>query len=167
MTDDSTPWYRQFWPWFILSPLIFVVIAGFSMIYLAVITSDGAVIDNYYKDGLTIVERTEQDEWAANNNLSAQLQSLGEQVQLRLHGDLPSAPETLTLRYVFSTQASRDTLVTLRRAADGRYLGSLPEAISGRRGLLLEPAGGNQPWRLHGEATLPSPTIVQLLPKVE
>lgn len=167
MIDENTPWFRQFWPWFILSPLILVVFAGFWMIYIATVTHDGAVVDNYYKDGLSIIERTSQDEWAAGKNLHARLQTLGQEVQLRLTGDLEVQPQTLSLLYVFPTQASRDVEVSLERAADGRYLGRLPEPISGQRALLLQSTLGEQTWRLHGKARLPSATIVSLTPKLE
>lgn len=165
--STTTPWFKQFWPWFILSPLILVVFAGFWMIYIATVTHDGAIVDNYYKDGLSIVERTEQDQWAAKQNLSAQVQTLDERVQLRLNGDLESWPDALTLLYVFKTKASRDVEVRLERSPDGRYLGRLPEPVNGDRDLLLEPVDSDTHWRLHGQASLPSSTIQKLQPKVE
>lgn len=167
LTDANTPWYRQFWPWFILSPLILVIMAGFWMIYIATVTSTGVVVDNFYKDGLSIVERTEQDEWAARRNLTAQLQSIGDRVQLRLGGELDNPPQALSLLFVFSTQASRDVRVRLERSADGRYTGRLPESIEGTRQLLLEPVNSDQAWRLHGDMRLPSSSIVSLQPRVE
>lgn len=167
MIDENTPWYRQFWPWFIFSPLIFVVVACFWMLYIATVTHDGAVIDNYYKDGLSVIERTQQDEWAAEKNLTARVQALGSEIQLRLDGDLETQPDSLTLTYVFSTQASRDVEVPLTRASDGRYLGRLPEPVNGRRELLLESSGGDNAWRLHGRIDMPTSAIVSLTPKVE
>jgi len=165
-----TPWYKQFWPWFILSPLIMVICASFWMLYIATVTHDGAIVDNYYKDGLSIIERTEQDQWAADMNLGAQLQTIGERVQLRVSGDLKEWPNALTLLYVFKTKASEDVEVRLERTPDGRYIGQLPQTIQGERDLLLEPAdtpsSGNH-WRLHGHATLPSSSILTLQPRVE
>lgn len=163
----NTPWYKQFWPWFILSPLILVICASLWMTYIATVTHDGAIVDNYYKDGLSIVERTEQDQWAADMKLSAQLQTIGDRVQLRLSGDLETRPQALTLLYVFKTKASEDVEVRLERTADGRYLGRLPETIRGDRDLLLEPVDGEPHWRLHGRATLPSASIQTLHPRVE
>lgn len=167
LIDENTPWYRQFWPWFIFSPLIFVVCAGFWMLYIATVTHDGAVLDNYYKDGLSIIERTQQDDWAAAKNLEARVQALGNAIQLRLDGELDAPPQSLTLTYVFSTQASRDVVVTLTRASDGRYLGQLPEPVEGRRELLLESTGGDNAWRLHGRVDMPTSSITPLTPKVE
>ncbi len=167
MNNETTPWYKQFWPWFILSPLIMVVIASVWMTYIATTTHDGAIVDNYYKDGLSIVERTEQDEWAQARNLSGQLQMIGDRVQLRLTGDLQEWPETLNLLFVFRTKASEDVEVRLERTSDGRYTGQLNEAISGRRDLLLEPLGDTSHWRLHGNMTLPSSSIQTLQPRTE
>lgn len=164
---DTKPWYKQFWPWFVLSPLIVVIGGGVFMTFVAVKTFDGPILDNFYKDGLTIVERTEQDDWARAHNLEASLQTIGDRVQLRLSGQLDSRPDSLKLLYAFRTQASRDVTVTLKRQPDGRYLGQLPRAIEGKRILELQPMGDKPEWLLRGGQTLPSSGIVTLQPRVE
>jgi hypothetical protein len=45
--EDLKPWYRQFWAWFILSPLITVVIVSSITVTLAVKNADDRVVDNY------------------------------------------------------------------------------------------------------------------------
>ena len=63
---EITPWYRQFWPWLVFSPMLFVVPAGIWMIYISVVTSDGSVIDEVYKDGRSYIGSTEADDLKAN-----------------------------------------------------------------------------------------------------
>lgn len=59
-TDSSetttTPWYRQFWPWFVFGLPAVVVVASIATVYLAVSNPDPVVDGNYYKHGLTINE---------------------------------------------------------------------------------------------------------------
>ena len=40
------PWYRQFWPWFIIALPASAVIAGFITLYLAITRPDYVVIDD-------------------------------------------------------------------------------------------------------------------------
>ncbi|MFG1497122.1 FixH family protein [Saccharospirillum sp. HFRX-1] len=165
-TSARKPWYREFWIWFILAPIIAVVSFWAWLIPIAIQTNDGAILDNYYEDGMTVIERNTQSQWAAEHDLSAQLQTLGERVQLRLEGNLDPIPNTLQLTYAFPTRASWDVSVQLERQPDGRYLGTLPEVVTETRQLILEPVGDQANWRLHGEATLPDRSIIRLAPKL-
>ena len=56
---DIRPWYRQFWPWFLIALPGTVVIASLVTVYIAVNNADPVVDGNYYKHGLTINERLE------------------------------------------------------------------------------------------------------------
>lgn len=55
----ATPWYRQFWPWFLFGLPAIVVVASIATVYLAVSNPDPLVDGNYYKHGLTINETLE------------------------------------------------------------------------------------------------------------
>ncbi|WP_028670117.1 FixH family protein [Saccharospirillum impatiens] len=161
-----TPWYRQFWPWLVFSPMLFVVPAGIWMIYISVVTSDGSVIDDVYKDGRSYIVSTEADDLAIELQLQAQMQMIGDRISLRLDGNLESWPETLVLLFVFDAHAQRDVEITLNRTPGGRYTGLLTESIEGQRSLLLQPSDSKANWRLHGNVTLPSSTIQTLQPRV-
>ena len=58
---DSKPWYRQFWPWFIIALPASVVVAGLITVFIAFRHADTLVNDNYYKDGLAINQTLAQD----------------------------------------------------------------------------------------------------------
>ena len=48
------PWYRQFWPWFIMALPAAAVVGGITTVIVASIDRDGLVKDDYYKEGLAI-----------------------------------------------------------------------------------------------------------------
>ncbi len=48
MNEDLKPWYRQFWAWFILSPLITVVIVSSITVTIEVINDEDCVVENSY-----------------------------------------------------------------------------------------------------------------------
>ena len=54
MTDqDTKPWYRQFWPWFIICLPASAVVASLYTVSLAVRTTDSLVIAS--DDGMDVV----------------------------------------------------------------------------------------------------------------
>ena len=55
--EDTDPWYRQFWPWFIIALPTFAVVAGFYTLWLALQSQDSLVVRS--DDGVNVV--TEQN----------------------------------------------------------------------------------------------------------
>ena len=47
LTKASLPWYRHPWPWILMSGPFVVVVAGVITLYLAVVSDDGLVDDDY------------------------------------------------------------------------------------------------------------------------
>jgi len=50
------PWYREFWPWFIIALLSSVVIASLFTVVLAFKHSDEPASGDYKRDGLGVVD---------------------------------------------------------------------------------------------------------------
>lgn len=46
MTGDDLPWYRQFWPWFIIALPASAVIASFISLWLAISHPDQLVVSD-------------------------------------------------------------------------------------------------------------------------
>ncbi|AJQ94602.1 FixH family protein [Gynuella sunshinyii] len=168
MNRDSAPWYKQVWLWLVLAPLIVVICASFLMLYLAISSNDGVVVDNFYKDGLAIKVREQQDEYATSRNIQARMSLENQIIRLSLSGNLDTLPAQLSLQIIFPTQASKDVNIVLTNSG-GIYTGALSEAVSGRRLLQIQPADENNHlndfWRLHGEAVFPLNEQVFLKPK--
>ena len=70
---DTKPWYKHFWPWFLMALPAAVVVAGLSTAYIANRHADDLVVDDYYKDGLAINVQLAKKQRAAELGLSARL----------------------------------------------------------------------------------------------
>ena len=177
----TPPWYRQFWPWFLIALPATVVVAGFFTLYLAIKYSDDLVSDNYYRDGLAINQQLTQDLHATELALSARLDFNSgsddaiEVLALELHSELKTfvMPSVLKLYLLHPTDAGEDQVVTLMAAGGGRYRGQLPVLPTQRVYLRLIPASLNDnvsaqsalqgaTWRLAGEIDFSHGHIVQL-----
>jgi hypothetical protein len=67
--SDSTPWYKHRWPWILMAGPSIVIVAGFITAWLAIVSNDGLVDDNYYKVGLSVNQQLKQKQLAAELNL--------------------------------------------------------------------------------------------------
>lgn len=153
-TEDSTPWYKQFWPWFIFSIPGLTVVAGISMIFSASENPDGMVVDDYYKTGLAINQTLARDKHAEELGLQAigRVDKANKQIRLTLYGQ--STEQSLNLTLTHPTSEKHDIRIELRAAKGSReFIGQLPALPHEKRYILLEPADKN--WRLTGHALFP------------
>jgi hypothetical protein len=51
------PWYREPWPWILMSGPAAVVVAGVATTWIAFATADSLVTEDYYRRGVTINDR--------------------------------------------------------------------------------------------------------------
>ena len=88
MTAPVTPWYRQAWPWFLISLPATAVIAGSITFYLAAKGWDGPVANDYYKQGLAINEALERATRGRELGVAATMKlsglDIGERVRVEL-----------------------------------------------------------------------------------
>lgn len=161
--SDTRRWYREPWVWLLISLPMTAVIAGMVTIYLAVSTSDGLVVDDYYKRGKAINVDLARDAAAARHELRADidLDMRNNHVQLLLQGNIEPLPETLTLSLLHPTQAGYDQLLSLQHAGDGVYSGAIDEVGRGNWYLQLETVE----WRLSGSMQMPHTGKIVLLPQ--
>ncbi len=156
------PWYKEFWPWFLLGILGLAVVMGTTTLVLSITSFDGLVEDNYYKVGLAINETLEQDRRAGQLGMVADLRidDLTGDVVVELDGG--ARPERLVLEMIFPTQGDHDQHVLLERVRDGHYTGQLPQALDNRWYVHLAPDAASPAWRLRGEIELPRQTPLTL-----
>ena len=152
MTEKLPPWYRQFWPWFLMLFPAAAVIGGIITFRIAATTDDGVVEDDYYKKGMAINRTLDRDQAAAAMNLTAQMQVSAEQVSLQLAGHLAQWPTTLRLRILHPTRAGMDQTVALTSQGHGRYMGACKTLGANKWDLLLEDEAKH--WRLAGHLEL-------------
>ncbi len=132
MTTPSLPWYKHKLVWMLIAPPAAAIVAGMFTIWLAVTTSDGLVVDDYYKKGKAINRSLKRDKLASELGLSAQLNIEETDDILRVYldkGSLPRYPEKLTLHLQHATQSNLDQLMQLAPAPDGLYIGYLSAPI--------------------------------------
>lgn len=161
--SDTRRWYREPWVWLLISLPMTAVIAGMVTLYLAVSTSDGLVVDDYYKRGKAINVDLARDAAAARHELRAdiELDMRNNHVQLLLQGNIERLPETLTLSLLHPTQAGYDQVLPLQHAGDGVYSGAIDEVGRGNWYLQLETVE----WRLSGSMRMPHTGKIVLLPQ--
>jgi hypothetical protein len=141
-------WYREPWPWLLMSGPVAVVIAGIATAWIAVKHEDGLVADDYYKQGLVINQVLRRDTAASALALSARV-VFGER-RVRVFLASPAMlPGEVVLRLVHRTRAGLDREARLQPAGEGWYEGELPAVAGGRWHVLLE--DGERNWRLTGD----------------
>ena len=155
------PWYRQGWPWFLMALPAVAVIAGIVTLWLAMSTSDGLVVDDYYKQGLAIQQTIVRSQRAAELGLEARLQLRAESVDLQLAGRSAEAiPERVRIIFSHPTRVGLDQTLVLA-GANGRFSGALKELLGGRWDVQIEDEA--RTWRLNGVANLPSNTEIRIV----
>ena len=162
----SRPWYREPWPWLLMSGPVAAVVGGLVTAYIAVANDDPLVVDNYYKEGLAINRVLERDQAASQRGYRAQVLFAEDHARVRVYlaGASGALPEVLVLRLVHPTQAGQDRTVTVKATQAGWYEGNVDGlAPATRWGVQLE--GGQRDWRLTGEWRTGEGNAVVLQPR--
>jgi hypothetical protein len=153
--EDTDPWYRQFWPWFIIALPASAVVAGLYTLWLAGQSADSLVIQS--GEGVNVV--TERylaaEKAAADLGLTATVNLRADTgaVVVTLPAGLPDdVPPPLELRLQHPTLAARDAVVELQAAitnADGEptWSGNFTARPTGRYYVILS---AGDAWRLSG-----------------
>jgi len=166
-TLHAKPWYREPWPWFLMSLPATAVVAGLTTAWIAYKTTDGLVVGDYYKEGLAINQTLERDDAARALALAATLRSRDGMLELTLAGHLKTYPGQLILTLAHPTHQGLDHVLTLRPTGPGHYRAALPPMPAGKWHAQLVDSASS--WRLAGvlhspfgqAATLSPDPIVQ------
>jgi hypothetical protein len=145
---QSKPWYREPWPWILMSGPAAVVVAGAATMWIAFASADGVVAGDYYKRGLAINQDLQREQRAAQRSIGAEVRLEAGKVQVRLSG---AAPEALFGLLVHATRSGHDQRLRLARIAPGVYETDMPALPAGRWSLVLEDP--RREWRLVREAS--------------
>ena len=154
---DVTPWYRQFWPWFIIALPATIVVASFGMLYLALANPVSLVKDNYYKEGLGINMQLAREDRVGQLGLAAHLtlDHLAGEIVVDLSASLDDWPQTLSLQFLHPTDSQLDRQLVVKAVGAQRYIATLEQTLSGRWYIDLS-AEQPEPWRIRGEWLLSS-----------
>lgn len=154
--EDTLPWYRQFWPWFIMALPAFAVVAGLYTVWLAMQTTDSLVVQS--DDGMNVVtERNLAAEKEADRlGLSAVIDIDAETGAVLVTMSSLSTlapPQSLNLRMRHPTMASRDATIDVLQAMPNQdglptWAGHFTTPPQGRLYLTLS---SEDTWRLSAE----------------
>ena len=142
------------------------MISGIGMIWLSVVTDDGLVADDYYKQGLAINKSLKRERRASELGVSADFEydrKLNRVLLAFDKGELADYPEVLSFHLEHATRAGSDKQIELMHGLDNQYIGYVKEKM---------PAGvwhvelATQEWRIGARINLASQKKIQLLPEV-
>ena len=160
---ETRPWYQEPYVWLLISLPLSAVVAGFYTLYLAIVSDDGLVADDYYKRGKEINRVLKRDQAAAKLGLSAKTSfdfDHGKIVVDLKKKTSYQAPAQVHLRLLHATRAGYDQNLVLQRLPNGQYFGLYKSIVPGRWYVQLE-AGD---WRVSGQLTIPGESQATLVP---
>ncbi len=152
-TADSAPppWYRQFWPWFLISIPLATVIASMITIHLASTSDDGLVVDNYYKKGLAIHMDADALQKARDLGIVADIRMSRSRgvITLDLQSDDNGAFGPLQIALRHPTRPNNDLELDLKPVGPTRYQAPLPATLA-RVNWKIQLTAPEAGWQLHG-----------------
>jgi hypothetical protein len=151
----ARPWYREPWPWILATGPFIVVVAALYTAWLAVVSNDGLVTDDYYRKGLSANQTIARSELAAKMGLVAGVRIAGDTLSVRMEARDKSLvmPPTLAVTIAHPTRAGLDQSRVLVRSGDV-YSGEVHLPAAGHWLVLLEDE--RKTWRLMGNVILPA-----------
>ena len=139
----NQPWYREPWPWILMSGPATVIAAGAITTWMAFATADGLVADDYYKRGLAINQVLAREDNARRLGVQARIESAHGRLRVTLAG---AAPEALFAQLAHATRAGHDVRLRLALLAPGVYEAEMPPLPAGRWTVVLEDP--RREWRV-------------------
>lgn len=156
------PWYKEFWPWFLIAIPTASMVMGAVLLKLAVSTQDSLVVDDYYKQGKAINASLAKQEAARRLNVQARVTIDKGAVSVQFASGAPANGQALQLNFYHTTLADRDFSLLLTRDAGGRYRGYTEQASQGKWQMTLTPLDEN--WKIQQQIWLPASSPIVLEP---
>lgn len=158
--EDGGPWYKQFWAWFVFTPLIIVVIACSVFVTIAFKGKEDIVSDDYYKVGRMINQEFEPSDRAKSLGLVAELTVVESTVsdtpaslRVTLNESEWLTQESLVLHLSHPADEDKDHFLTLKQVGDLAWKAQKKSKLEGRWYLRLSSItdAGVEEWRVQGE----------------
>lgn len=126
--QEIKPWYKQGWPWFVISFPLLTVVAGIATYFIAANQPHSMVQDDYFKKGLAINQSIGKLQLAKDKMLVANIRADKESnlITIDLEGNNISA-KRLNLFFSHPTQTAKDHIVTLENLSSTQFIGELPK----------------------------------------
>ncbi|ARR44508.1 FixH family protein [Vibrio campbellii] len=148
------PWYKQFWPWFLIILPLTVVVWTIVTVVVFANNSVSLVAEDYYKKGKGINIDISKMNVARDLGLNASVSSDDNTVVIAFNkGELPHFP-ALTATFTHRTLPDRDFTKLLTADAKGNYRLTPEDSIQGPWFVELEPH--NKEWMIQGRVEFPA-----------
>lgn len=145
--SEGSIWYKEPYFWLVVLFPAMAVVAGFYTLHLAIVSNDGLVVDDYYKQGLEINRVLDRERAAQRYGLTGDLDidKAAGMVKVSLKA-YPSFrfPSAVQVKFMHATRAGFDRSATLQRVGKNDYEGSLPHLAPGHWYIQIEA----DDWRL-------------------
>jgi uncharacterized protein len=126
---EKQPWYKQFWPWFLIFLPVCSMVLSFNMLRLAMNTEDSLVQDDYYNEGRAINLSIEKVELAKQLGIQTQILVTEKDITLTVLQGQFADGSALTLDFFHATQDFKDFNIVLLKDAKGLYRASLDKPL--------------------------------------
>ncbi|MEW9796923.1 FixH family protein [Alteromonas sp. CYL-A6] len=158
----NKPWYKQFWPWFLISVPVASFIMSGVMINIATTTENSLVVDDYYKEGKAINLSLDKIAAAKRKNITTDLTIENGAISLKFHSGIPQEGTALKLAFYHTTLEDKDTSVLLSRDAAGIYRGFSEQDLGGKWQITLTPVDDS--WKIQKTVSLPYSGVMKFNP---
>lgn len=145
-TLPPPPWYKQFWPWFVIAIPVSSMLVAVVQVYAALNSSSDLVKDDYYKEGLAINQVITMREAAKDMNIQALLTLDNITGDLMLKTENTQAA-SLTALFAHAALSKNDFTVHFQKIQTNEYRAQLDKPLTGIWNLYLESEEG---WQLNG-----------------
>ena len=154
------PWYKQFWPWFLIALPATVVVASFVTLGIFSKNSVSLVAEDYYKKGKGINVDISRVNVTKELGLKASVHSEGNAVVIEFDkGQLEHYP-AITAMFAHRTLPDHDFTKLVTSDARGVYRYTLDDALQGPWFVELTPH--DEEWLIQGRIEFPTSAAVQL-----
>lgn len=162
--SDSLPWYRQFWPWFLIFLPGSAVVASFASLHIALQNADSLVRDDWYQHGTRINDYLALQEEAGRRGIRAALalDASGRTLTAVVEGPALDLP-TLQLKLHHPTDARRDIEIVLAASGPNRFSGAADRRLDGTWDATLAPAAAD--WTIQRRVWLTPAKAADMAPR--
>ncbi|MGS0680629.1 FixH family protein [Shewanella sp. 125m-7] len=145
------PWYKQFWPWFLIILPLCAVVASINLFWVAFNNQDPLVTEEYYKEGKGINIDLRKIKHAKQLGMNYMLEFDDKYVELSQQGG-DKYLAGLSISFYHPTLEDRDFSQIVTADANGVYRIDLTQNIEGPWDVRIE--GYDQTWRIQQRVTL-------------
>lgn len=154
------PWYKQFWPWFLITLTVGVSLLTIVRVLILTNQSVHLVTEDYYKKGKGINVDISRVSTAKELGLSAAVSSEGNTIVVQFEkGQLDHYP-AITAMFAHRTLPDRDFTQLITSDARGRYRLTLENELQGPWFIELTPH--DEKWLIQGRVEFPTMSFVPL-----